>query len=152
MKILRYGRINFRCIHYFEILKFEVYSLFWDFFSWQGGRGGRGGVRIHPPRTPHATVTHSCQKTNPCARITSVHSENSEKFLCASYSTELKLKTKNTNVKALGIRQYATYLFSLLSPRTSARLKNTTHLREKVYNGVTSCSFQRFGPSVFWND
>ena len=34
METLLYSRIHFRCIHYFEILRFEVYSLSRDFSIW----------------------------------------------------------------------------------------------------------------------
>ena len=62
MKTLRYGAIHSRCIHYFEILKFEVYSLF-SFFP-----ANRFTIYADT-RTPHATATHLRQVTHPYAQV-----------------------------------------------------------------------------------
>ena len=59
MKNRRYGRKNSRCINYFEILKFEAYSLFWDFFEWKFH-----DIRTHSARTRHMYTPHTRVKWN----------------------------------------------------------------------------------------
>ena len=84
MKTLRYGRISFRCIRYFEILKFTVYSLFWDFFSSWFHHKRTYTERMHPKRTPHARPTHSRQRIYPYERIKNQSRKRENSFVRAA--------------------------------------------------------------------
>ena len=99
MKTLRCGRINFRFIHCFEILKFEVCSLFWDFFRWQFHLLRTYTERMHPAFTSHSTDMHSGQITHPYAQVIR-QSRKCEKSLCTSYFTAHELESKNATLKA----------------------------------------------------
>ena len=68
LKTLRYGRIYFRGIHCFEILKFELHSLFY-FFVQQFPRYCTYTELIQPTRTLHATCAHKRHVTHPFGRV-----------------------------------------------------------------------------------
>ena len=96
-----------RCIHYFEILKLEVYSLFWDFSSCQFHHIRTYTEREHHIRTPqshrHTSFT-SYDKSHSRSGHASIN-ENAEIFLCNSFN-ERDLK-ENQNA-GLSKRFFAT--------------------------------------------
>ena len=54
MKTLRYGRINFRCTHYFEVLRYKVFLLLWDFLH----LAVSPCTDIHREHAPFTYATH----------------------------------------------------------------------------------------------
>ena len=82
MKTLRYGRISFRCLHYFEI--------FWNprcIRCFEIFQAGSFTIYIH---TRHSHVFIACSSYAQFIR----QSRKYKKSLCASYPTERELKTK----------------------------------------------------------
>ena len=57
------------CIHCFEILEFEVYSLLWIFSSWWLHHIGRFSERMYPTGTPLSTTSYPHQVAFPYAHV-----------------------------------------------------------------------------------
>ena len=121
------------------------------FCTWQFPRIGTYTLCMCPTRTVHATGTHTVclilYITSLKSRVVPCNTRNlSVRAILPSVNWKIEIQTFTV------CTQYLISLLSSLPACTTNKLKRITHLGEKVYNGITSCYFERFGSSIFWND